>query len=357
MKNLLRIMFLGDWRNKGVAFFFAVAIWFVAFQSEKQEHPAGLTVDLRPQDSERHVIIRQAVPASQFEGGTEPRFDGRLSVTLSGPRKQIEELRRRYDTDSPRFVIDIPPDEEIYHFKQEDFGFPQKGVTIRSIRPESVRVVQDEWATRTFTNIASGLEVSLRAPYEADLKRVDPGEVTVQAPNSIISSLQISIDTELTDSDLRELKYDGTVAVRVFSLDPNVDQAALDVVKVDPLKVDVHVSLKLSEKSIERVMPLTLRIPPFTEPLSIECPDRVAVVLVGPQDDIERLEEELAKENSQVSVNFAIEADSLPTGSGEETSGTFTSSSLIVPRWPLVRVQADASDPGPWYYVIKPCQE
>ena len=34
----LRAVFFGNWRNKGVALFFAVIIWYVAYQSEKKEY-------------------------------------------------------------------------------------------------------------------------------------------------------------------------------------------------------------------------------------------------------------------------------------------------------------------------------
>src|SRR5207249_4461732 len=97
----LRELLFGNWRNKGVALFFSLIIWFVAFRAETQEGkvPVSLVTVPRP---ENQVIIRQEV----VEQGNFLPFDRTVELTVTGPRKQIEKLREDSRLREVRFPVE-----------------------------------------------------------------------------------------------------------------------------------------------------------------------------------------------------------------------------------------------------------
>src|SRR5262245_5265233 len=104
----VRENFFGNWRNKGVALFFAIIIWFVAYQSETQSEaiPVRLVLVARP---EGQVIIRQECFDSRQE--LVP-FDRTVVLSVTGPRKQIEKLRGEGNIRDVRFPVDAGVDPE-----------------------------------------------------------------------------------------------------------------------------------------------------------------------------------------------------------------------------------------------------
>ena len=52
----LRAFFLSNWRNKGVALFFAITIWIVAYYSEEQEFSTDVRVSLKSAEDDAYII-------------------------------------------------------------------------------------------------------------------------------------------------------------------------------------------------------------------------------------------------------------------------------------------------------------
>ena len=133
----IRDLFLGNWRNKGVSLFFALAIWVVAFQSEKQELAAEIRIAFAPQDADKYIVTSvSAAPRADDSRrervlGARP-FDGLVRVEVSGPRKRIDELRQELALGRDPIELKVPPDTDFYRFEERDFNFarPGTGLTI-----------------------------------------------------------------------------------------------------------------------------------------------------------------------------------------------------------------------------------
>src|SRR2546426_1552021 len=104
----IRKLIFGNWRNKGVALFFAATIWFVAYQSETQSDAIPVRVVLIPRP-EGKVIIRQECQDAQ---GQLIPFNRSVVLSVTGPRKQIEKLRGDGSIRDVRFPVEAGADPD-----------------------------------------------------------------------------------------------------------------------------------------------------------------------------------------------------------------------------------------------------
>ncbi len=349
----LRNALLGNWRNKGVAMFFAVTIWFVAYQSEKQESVLEYSVKFVPQDSTQTIITARRTSA---EGGGEKPFDGKIRMHLSGPRQLIDEARERRDLRGgvlPPFVI--PPQKELdYPFKEDDFEFAGKGLAIISVSPPTVRITQDDLGERLVKdlNAPGRLQVTKWIEgYQILSARVDPQQVRIVGPESILDSVDVRLNFSMEQRETNE----GIVKVIPVFSDETVPELVRESVQVFPKNVTVHVT---TEAQLKRLpldgvrISFRVRMPgvpfnivsDFFDPVNGTIP----VELYGPQDEIERLEEEHKRNALIFSVPVrAIQPD-------QDSIRTFGESDLKLYGFPGVQVRQHESrrGKGPWSYRI-----
>src|SRR5262245_6823557 len=147
----LREYVFGNWRNQGVALFFAVTIWYVAYKSETQSEAIPVRLVLIPRP-EGQVIIRQECFDSKQE--LVPFDHRRVVLSVTGPRKQIDKLRGEGNVRDVRFPVDAGVDPESRRKKVEltpaAFASIAPGVKITSIVPEAIYLTFDTAEEREF---------------------------------------------------------------------------------------------------------------------------------------------------------------------------------------------------------------
>ncbi len=349
----LREAFLGNWRNKGVAMFFAMTIWFVAYQSEKQETLEEFTVTFQPENPDRYVITSLTVPSLQPGGSGEEQFDGRIRVQFSGPRKLIDDLRN-FVLSRELAAFKVPFERESDHpFGKDDFEFVGKGVAITSVSPLSVRIKQEELDSVTIKDLASRLLVTNRLQgYVVAPPRVEPNEVRITGPKSILDTVDVRLNFSM---ELRE-ENEGNVEVFPDFTDETVPEFVRKKVRVEPKFVRVAVTSRAQTESLSLdAVRINFRIPLPRAPIDIISEDLargIPVELYGPEDQIKRVNG-LYKKNSlvlSVAVRPPLDQHSLRT---------FDERDLELYGFPGIQVRKhkSRSEKGPWNYRIVPGAE
>ena len=346
----LREAFLGNWRNKGVAMFFAITIWFVAYQSEKQETKEEFTVAFQPENPDRYVITSLKVPSPQ-PGGREEHFDGRIRVQFSGPRKLIDDLRN-FVLSRELAAFKVPFERESYHkeFDKNDFEFVGKGVAITSVSPPWVQITQEELDSVTIKDLASRLLVTHRLQgYVVAPPRVEPNEVRVIGPKSILDTVNVRLNFSM---ELRE-ENEGDVDVIPDFTDETVPEFFRKTVRVEPNSVRVAVTSRAQTETLSLdAVRISFRIPLPRAPIDIISEDlargTIPVELYGPEDQIKRLED-LYKKNSLV---LSVPVRQFPRD--QDSLRTFEERDLELYGFPGVQVRKHESrrEKGPWNYRI-----
>ena len=342
--------------------FFAVTIWFVAFQSEKQESFENCTVRFQPQDPQTTIITARRTVGSSQEGGGEKRFDGKIRLRLSGPRQLIAETRERLVlTFGVLHPFVVPPEKDLYYtFDEDDFEFAGKGLAIIEVSPPTVRITQDDLGAKLVKDLdAPGrLQVTKwREGYQIVSSRVDPQQVRIEGPASILESVNVRLKFSM---ELRETNEGPVKVVPVFS-DETVPEFVRESVRVFPDTVTVQVITEAQVKtlSLDGVR-ISFRVRMPGVPFNIVSDDfdpvngTIPVELYGPQHEIERIEEEHKRNVLTLSVPVvrAIQPD-------QQSIRLFGESDLELYGFPGVQVRQHESrrDKGPWSYRILPTVE
>jgi hypothetical protein len=354
----LRDMFVGNWRNKGVALFFSITIWYVAYQSERQSHSAFVRVDLLPAESGQGRIITSAQGIDP-RTGEHAEFDGRVKMSFSGPRKQIIKLRE--EALGP-YQLQLPKEKEVHELRQEDFGFPRDGVEIVQFVPESLRVVQEDSATVTVQNLADKVQVSrggsLREGFEIAAKEVTPASLLLTGPKSLLGSIGVSLNVNL---DFDRDRFDGRVDVTLTHPPEIAPELVRRTVRAKPSEVRVSVALRDSTDvfPVEAVR-ISFRLPPVRIPVKILIDDLVGDTIplefFGRKEEIARLRERLREQ-----PGFAVGVR-VPTFDREQGGQfTFTEDSLELYGFPGVQIRQHESrrkeKKTAWSYTVVPVKE
>lgn len=352
----LRRVFLGKWRIKGVALFFAVTIWYVAYHAEKQEYATMVRVEIGPSPADKDTIIITSIRAGDPQTGAVQDFDNRVRLVFSGPRKQIERLR----VDPPStFVIEAPRGKELYTLEQADFGFPRDGVEITQFNPAVFRITQDEVMTTTVMNMAEKVTVShLKEGYEVASKEVIPSSVQITGPRSIVENVSASANVSMEYS--RE-RFDGKVDVVRTHPDGVPADLLRRTVKVKPPEVRVSVVLKASADLLPvDAVRVSFRIPPVKIPVRIVLDDIVGdtipVEFHGRKDEIGRLRDRL-RDQPGFSLGVRVPVFDRETGG----QFTFTEDSLELYGFPGVQIRQHeirrSEKKTAWSYTVTPVKE
>ncbi|MBN1417286.1 MAG: hypothetical protein JXP34_00835 [Planctomycetes bacterium] len=156
MGSFWKGVFFGNLRNKGIAFFFAVVIWFFAYQNQLEEIE-GVTARYRieissPTKGEPQWTVVRTWTVGR-DGLPQP-FDGKVLLNLTGPRTDVLEYYR---------------------------GVPGKEIDgVRKIEIEPAASAEED--TRTITVVVEPKDFGL-PKWEAvsiDPKRIVPAEIRVE---------------------------------------------------------------------------------------------------------------------------------------------------------------------------------
>ena len=353
MSAWLRDLLFGNWRNKGIALFFAVTIWFVAFQSEKQEYGPLIRVDVKSSDPETTLIT--SVKREDVQTGGLLDFDGRVRFLFSGPRKQIDKLRQ----DPPsHFTIQVPREKGLHSFRESDFGFPRDGVEILQFFPESIQIVQEAAATRTIKNMAEKVLVTdYKEGFEVATREVEQ-QVVITAPASIIEDLDVVARVSMEHFLER---FDGKVDIEVTHREHVPPELVRRSVRAEPSQVNVTIALRATMEVLPvEAMRVTFRVPPVQVPIRILLDDGAAetipVELHGRKDEIARLKDRL-----RTDPGFSLGVR-VPTFDREQGGQfTFTEDSLELPGFPGVQIRQHESRKNErkvaWSYTVTPVKE
>ena len=207
MKSLRRLLF-SNWRNKFISLFFAVSIWTVAYQSEKRETEGTVRVGFRPLDLTKMSVL--ALEVLQADGSYRP-WSGELTLVVEGPRKQIEAVESQLRSQQV-VTVDIAPDKELHAFQASDFAFLPRSVEVASLRPDTVRVVQERIVERVVDDLEDRILVSGYVEDRVVSKEVirpESGVLRLRGPASLVESLPVNLQVNLNsppDNSLVEVR-------------------------------------------------------------------------------------------------------------------------------------------------------
>ena len=336
----LRELILGNWRNKSVALFFAVTIWFVVFQSEKQPFVDDATVRVVPSDRTEAVVTR----VERLSSGEWVNFEDKVTLRFSGPRKQIEELRQSVRVLPLRATLEVEKDmlleEEtsIYTLTAEDFGYPNGGIEIVEMTPDSLRVTQEQAGVKVISNLADEKYLTIRdrpEGYEVGVQRVEPGEVRIHGPKSILAVVKPVLSVSMGGSQT----FEGDIEVGL-SYPESIPLFVKDSVTWEPNEVRAEIRLKASTATHEaKDVRLDFLFTPPSVPVKFLDDGltdwRLSLGFEGPKDMIARLEQRLRQPDFAVAVKVPQLADLEPGGFRELT---FTEGDLKVLDFPDILV-------------------
>jgi len=354
MTAWVRDLLFGNWRNKGIALFFAVTIWFVAFQSEKQEYGPLIRVDIKSSDPETTLIT--SVKRTDVQTQSLMDFDGRVRFLFSGPRKQIDKLRQ----DPPsHFTLQVSREKSVHTFRESDFGFPRDGVEVLQFFPESIQIVQEEAATMTFKNMAEKVLVTdYKEGFEVATREVEQA-VVITAPASIIDRL--GVVARVSMEHILE-RFEGKVDVEVVPEHEDIPPELLRrSVRVTPPQVNVTIVLRATMEVLPvEAMRVTFRVPPVQVPIRILLDDGAAetipVELHGRKDEIARLKDRL---RTDPGFSLGVRVPTFDRKEGGQF--TFTEDSLELPGFPGVQIRQHESRKNErkvaWSYTVIPVKE
>jgi len=343
VKNLL----FANWRNKGIALFFAASIWFVAFQSETRQLTVSVAATVLPVNENESVVL--SVQTREQEGGEPETFLGEISLVLTGPRKQIEELRNDAGRGFP-VTFRVPIEDEVFVFREDEFAFLPAGVSIKEMRPAAVRVRQEPVRERIVENLSDLVLVSEYDPgFVVSREVLSPGQIRVRGPQSLIDAVGIEIPIALryTRREVSEHAVsprfhgvDRALIDRTIQVRPEADSPWFAVNQAPQVRVRVSLAKSVESWSADSVevffqLPLTKRACRVVLNDVPEGGNRIPVKFSGPPDQIEAL-----RNQQRITVlapppaNFEVEKGG---------TYTFTEDALRLYGFPGVRISQHES--------------
>lgn len=323
--SFLRNVIFSNWRNKGVALFFAVIIWGVAFQSESQEDLIPIHVVMMPQQAET-VVLKQLAPVPD---NTLQAFNGTIHATVRGTRKQVEEFKKNVGASFPiRVDGSVEPDAEptTYTFEKDSFRFKSFSfIEMQKFDPPFVQLRFDRVDTK---ELPVQLSFDLPSPGLEIVKEVvTPAQVMVSGPESLFDKIQVIAEPDFSESD-DPLRFSGKVRMKIVP--SRVDGVVVeDLVEIQgqSSKVDLQIVLGAKTEEFEREqVPIRFATPPDFRYTVFFEDSRIPVLFRGPEQEIKGLKTEVEKSDFFLSVK--IDVDGL-TGTDTDQR-TFTEGDLLL---------------------------
>jgi hypothetical protein len=354
----IREALLGNWRNKGVALFFAVTIWAIAYQAETQSD--SIQVRLVPVlQKEGFVIIRQEW--IDLQGKPTP-FDGTIFLTVSGPRRQVEKLRRDSTGQDVRFPVDVgtEPGTEGRRVGLTPAAFPfiPPAVKITGISPESILIAFDAAVEREFKvepvyrRIPDGMEI--------EPAQIEPPTMKLRGPKTILDGMKVVVEPMLGAGERFEEKNLPVVLRYPESFDSILVDRTVRFVGQPLVKVTVRLRYKNESLDVEGIR-VRFLVPPWKVPFRIQLAEEtVRVRFQGPVGEIRRLRERVKEPDFVLAVRVDPTRLLSEGSAGErDRTGTFSEDDLLLYGFSdriqiLQHPQREAQGKGLWTYSIIP---
>jgi len=346
----LREILFGNWRNKGVALFFAVTIWFVAYQSETQSDAVPVRLVLLPRPESQVIIRQECIDA---KGDLVP-FDRTVVLSVNGPRKQIEKLRGDGSVRDVRFPVeagaDPNSDKKRALLTASAFNFTPPGVEITSISPEAIFLTFDPAEDREFP--VEPIYQRLPEGMETEPPKIEPATTTLHGPKSVLDKIRVIAEAWLG----AEERFEESVEL-VPRFPESVDKALVEqnVSFVGPKRVKLSVRLRYKDDSLDADnVRVRFLIPAAKFPFRIQFDEEmIAVKFQGPVQEIRRLRERVK------SPDFSLAVRVPSMGSEGEQTIPFTEDSLLLYGFServqiLQHPERKAQGKGAWTYSLVP---
>ncbi len=348
----IREILFGNWRNKGVALFFAAIIWLVAFQSETQNDSIVVRV-IPAARGEGQIIIRQECLDREQKTVKLVPFDGNVTLDIVGPRKQIAKMHSEGGHEV-RLQIDAgaEPGSEQKRIVLTRASFPDipPTVNVTNIVPDAILITFDRAEEREFP-----IElVYQRLPegMEAEPPRLDPPTVKVQGPRTVLDRLQVTAEAWIGAQE----RFEETLPL-IKRHPPEIDKALVDrsVRFIGPPQVKVSVRLRYKNDTFDAdAVRVRFLVPAAKSPFRIKFDDdTIRVRFQGPLAEIRRLRERVRD------ADFALAVRVPPPAAEGERTIAFTEDALLLYGF-SDRVQIlqhpfrQAQGKGAWTYSLIP---
>ena len=324
--SVFRDIVFTNWRNKGVALFFAVTIWGVAYQSEFSEETVSIRVALVPKQ-EAQIILRKT--AARVEDGQFRPFDGDIKILVNGTRKQVEAFKNSVHE---RFKIEVDATADTsekpskYVFSRQDF------------RPETFSLIQIERFNPPFVlmefDAREQRELPVKIHYELpssglgeELAKVDPDVVLVSGPARLMDKIQVLAEPELGRGQ-NKLSFDGVVPLKLVPQETDDGLQVSKLVTIDGPSRDAKLAVRLRAKQAEfpsERIPIRFATPPDFRYTVLFDDREIPVTFRGPEREIKRLQVDVGKPD--FFLTFKLPVESL---TGEEEGLTFAEDGLLL---------------------------
>lgn len=199
-----------------------------------------------------------------------------ISVRVMAPRSKLKNLRSTR-LELPVDISDAKPGELVYNFVGRRIRNLPSGVEVTAYSPASLTLHFDERMVRTLP-VRAQLEGDPAAGFRVDSVTIDPTQVTVVGPRSLLKGLR-EVSTEpikLTDAR-RSLELDQPLAFRSPHL------------HVDGRNEDVHVKVTIDAKiEARQFVNVPIELPVEFEHFELK-PAVATVVLEGPKETIDEI--------------------------------------------------------------------
>ena len=352
MLRWIRGLLFSNWRNKGVALFFAATIWFVAYQSELGTTDRQIGVKLVPRQLES-VIVR--VEEGQAERDRK-RFSGLVRLKISGSRKQIETARPMLE---PAIVVEVDApvgasgEPTPYEFDVKDMKLPRRfPVEILNFEPKAVSITFDERVEGDFEVDAAPAN---REGWETS-STVDPEVVRVSGPKSILDEIFLVASPRTT---ITSAGFNGRVPIQIRHEDLEPAELREMVTFLDASSVDLSITMKPRTSELPTRVKLKFLVPPLGHAYKIQIEDdadgTIPVRFVGPEREIHRLQERIEED-----PNFFVAVEVPEFDPSRERPFTFTEEKLLLPGFSDAiekRPHESRAAKGPWQCTIIPVME
>jgi hypothetical protein len=315
MRSRLLGIFTRDLKNKAFALFFAVTIWYFAWNnqiglSNRGDVDVTVQVERRRGEETEYKLVR-VWTARQGEGDLD--FNNEVRLVLSGPQRDLREL----DWDQVRGAVTVVPEEcreaEGYLMGQERLNARHFSLPSRSLNVVEETITPNVLYFQLSPIVVKQVPVSVRPrdivgrppkPYRRSTKRApdaEPAKMSVRGAEMYFGSCTLGIEPiDVTDVSPEKLSYAVERPVRLstsITKDPTalvlVDETG-KLVSREAAKAKVTVYFELEEPRKE-VLPVKLwALVPLEgsaqKPFAVKCdPSRITVTFVGTEEAIAAL--------------------------------------------------------------------
>ncbi len=346
----VRELLLGNWRNKGVALFFAVIIWFLAYKSETQSETIAVKV-IPVARSEGQVIIRQ----ERLDAlGKAIPFDGTVLLTLSGPRRLIDKFRGEASPREVRLPVEAGPDPSAerkgFLLTGPSFSFIPPGVQVASIVPESIQITFDVSEEGEFS--VEPVYLKLPEGMEVETPKIEPAKVILRGPRSLLRGIRVIAEAWLGAAD----RFEDTLPLAVRfpeTFDRGLVERTVRFAGPSQVRFSARLRYKSDSFDAEGVR-VRFLVPAARFPFRIQFDEEsIKVRFQGPVQEVRRLRERVKD------PDFVLAVAVPPPGAEAEQTIPFTEDSLLLYGFServriLQHPLRQAQNKGAWAYSLIP---